>query len=84
MFLSKKKEIIGIDIGSSSIKVVQLKEHKGAFTLQNVGLLQLPPEAIVDNTLMDSSSIVESINKLIKSLNIQVKDAACSVSGIRS
>lgn len=81
MFLSKKKEIIGIDIGSSSIKVVQLREHKGVFTLQNVGLLQLPPEAIVDNTLMDSSSIVETINKLIKSLNIQVKDAASSVSG---
>ena len=81
MFLSKKKEIIGIDIGSSSVKLVQLKEQKGAFSLQNVGILQLPPEAIVDNTLMDSSSIVETINKLIKSLNIHVKDAACSVSG---
>ena len=67
MFLSKKKEIIGIDIGSSSIKLVQLKEQKGAYILQNVGILQLPPEAIVDNTLMDSSSIVETINKLTKS-----------------
>ncbi len=81
MFLSKKREIVGIDIGSSSIKLVQLKEQKGAFVLQNVGILQLPPEAIVDNTLMDSPSIVETINKLIKSLSIQVKDAACSVSG---
>ena len=81
MFLSMKKEIIGIDIGSSSVKLVQLKELKGAFTLQNVGILPLPLEAIVDNTLMDSSSIVEAIKKLIKSLNIRVKEAACSVSG---
>jgi type IV pilus assembly protein PilM len=81
MFLSVKKEIIGIDIGSSSVKLVQLKEQKGAYTLQNVGILPLPLEAIVDNTLMDSSSIVETIKKLIKSLNIRVKDAACSVSG---
>jgi len=81
MFLSMKKEIIGIDIGSSSVKLVQLKEQKGAFTLQNVGILPLPLEAIVDNTLMDSSSIVEAIKKLFKSLNIRVKDAACSVSG---
>jgi len=81
MFLSMKKEIIGIDIGSSSVKLVQLKEQKGAFTLQNVGILPLPLEAIVDNTLMDSSSIVETIKKLLKSLNIRVKDAACSVSG---
>jgi type IV pilus assembly protein PilM len=81
MFLSMKKEIIGIDIGSSSVKLVQLKEQKGTFTLQNVGILPLPLEAIVDNTLMDSSSIVETIKKLLKSLNIRVKDAACSVSG---
>jgi type IV pilus assembly protein PilM len=81
MFLSMKKEIIGIDIGSSSVKLVQLKEQKGAFTLQNVGILPLPLEAIVDNTLMDTSSIVETIKKLLKSLNIRVKDAACSVSG---
>jgi type IV pilus assembly protein PilM len=81
MFLAKKKEIIGIDIGSSSVKLVQLKEQKGVYTLQNVGILPLPLEAIVDNTLMDSSSIVETIKKLIKSLNIRVRDAACSVSG---
>jgi len=81
MFISKKKEIVGIDIGSSSIKLVQLREQKEAYSLMNVGLLQLPPEAIVDNTLMDSSSIVETINRLIKDLNIRVKDAACSVSG---
>ena len=81
MFLSKKKDIIGIDIGSSSVKLVQVKEHKGAFDLLNVGILPLPPEAIVDNTLMDSSSIVETIKKLLKSLNIRAKDAACSVSG---
>jgi len=81
MFLSMKKDIIGIDIGSSSVKLVQVKEQKGTFVLQNVGILPLPLEAIVDNTLMDSSSIVEAIKKLLKSLNIRAKDAACSVSG---
>lgn len=81
MFFSKKKEIVGIDIGSSSVKLVQLKEQKGAYTLQNVGVLPLPPEAIVDNTLMDSSSIVETIKNVIKSLDIKAIEAACSVSG---
>lgn len=81
MFFSKKKEIVGIDIGSSSVKLVQLKEQKGAYTLQNVGVLPLPPEAIVDNTLMDSSSIVETIKNVIKSLDIKAIEVACSVSG---
>ncbi len=80
-FLSRKKEIIGIDIGSSSVKLVQLKEHKGSFQLLNVGIVPIPAEAIVDNTLMDSSSIVQAIRNLVASLNIKAKDVSCSISG---
>src|ERR1039457_344192 len=82
MFLfSKKKEVIGIDIGSSSIKLVQLKDLKGSYQLLNAGIVPLPPEAIVDNTIMDSSSIVEAIKNLVSSLGIKTKDVACSISG---
>jgi len=82
MFLfSKKKEVIGIDIGSSSVKLVQIKDLKGAFQLLNVGIIPLPPEAIVDNTLMDNSSIVNAVKSLVSSLGVKVKDVACSISG---
>ena len=82
MLFSKKKEIIGIDIGSSSIKLVQLKGNKGAYVLQNAGIVPLPPEAIVDNTMMDSSSIVEAVKNLLASLKIgKGCEAVCSVSG---
>ena len=80
-FLNKKKEVIGIDIGSSSVKLVQLKEQKGIYHLLNLGIVPLPPEAIVDNTLMDSSVIVNAIKNLIGSLGVKVKDVACSISG---
>ncbi len=81
ILFSKKKEVIGIDIGSTSIKLVQLKDLKGAYQLVNVGISSLPPEAIVDNTLMDSASIVATIKNLVSSLGIKVKDIACSISG---
>jgi type IV pilus assembly protein PilM len=81
ILFSKKKEVIGIDIGSSSIKLVQLKDLKGAYQLLNVGIAPLPPEAIVDNTLMDSSAIVSTIKNLVASLGVKVKDIACSISG---
>ena len=75
MFLfKKKKEVVGIDIGSSSVKVVQLKDNKGSFQLLNAGIFPLPPEAIVDNTLMDSSSIATIIKNLVASLGIKTKD----------
>lgn len=82
MFLfKKKKEVVGIDIGSSSVKIVQLKDNKGSFQLLNVGIYPLPPEAIVDNTLMDSTSIAAAIKNLVTSLGIKVKDVVCSISG---
>lgn len=80
-FSGKKKEIIGVDLGSSSIKLVHLKEQKGGYVLQNIGVAPLPPEAIVDNTIMDSASIVEVLKGLISSLGIKVVEAAVSVSG---
>jgi type IV pilus assembly protein PilM len=82
MFLfNKKKDVVGIDIGSSSIKLVQLKDLKGSYQLINVGIAPLPPEAIVDNTLMDSAAIVAAINCLTSNLGIKIKDIACSISG---
>ncbi|HEY3308492.1 MAG TPA: type IV pilus assembly protein PilM [Desulfuromonadaceae bacterium] len=81
LFFKKKKEVVGIDIGSSSVKLVQIKEQKGIYQLLNVGIIPLPSEAIVDNTLMDSSSIVGAIKSLVTSLGIKVKDVACSISG---
>lgn len=82
MFLfKKKKELIGIDVGSSSIKLVQLRETKGTYHLLNIGVMPLPPEAIVDNSIMDSSSISGVIKNLVASLGIKVKDVACSISG---
>jgi type IV pilus assembly protein PilM len=79
--MSKARETVGIDIGSSSVKLVQVREHKGGYLLQRVGILPLPAEAIVDNTLMDSSSIVETIKNLANSLEISAKEAASSISG---
>ena len=81
MLFSKKKDIVGVDIGSSAVKLVQLRQIKGGYQLAHVGILPLPAEAIVDNTLMDSSSIVETVKNLLGSLNVKAKEAVCSISG---
>jgi len=77
----KKKEIIGVDIGSSSIKLVQLRESKGVYHLVDIGVMPLPPEAIVDGAIMDASTVVEAIDGLVKSLKLNVQNVATSISG---
>jgi len=81
MFLKGKKELIGVDIGSSAVKLVQLKESKGVYRLQAFGVKPLPPEAIVDNAIMDSTSVVEAVSDLLSETKVKVKNVATSISG---
>ena len=81
MLFRSKKDIVGIDIGSSAVKLVQLKEVKGGYQLQNLGIIPLPPEAIVDNSLMDAGTVVEAMRNLVESLKVKAKNVATSISG---
>jgi len=79
MIWGRKKDVIGLDIGSSSIKLVELKEGKNGYKLQNLAVAQLPPEAIVDGALMDSVTIIDTIRDLVG--NSKTKNVVTSVSG---
>ena len=79
--MAKAKLAIGLDIGSSSVKLVQLKEKKGTFTLLSYGSAPLPPEAIVDGALMNSAAIVQAIQELVAQQKVKAKDVAIGVRG---
>jgi type IV pilus assembly protein PilM len=80
----KKKGLVGVDIGSSAVKAVELKAGgKGGseYQLVNIGLEPLPPEAIVDGAIMDSGSVIDAIQRLFSAQKIKTSDVATSVSG---
>lgn len=79
--LKSQKDIVAIDIGSSTVKLVQLRESKGEYHLVNVGLEPLPPEAVVDGAFMDSSSVVEVVRSLVQKTKTKTKNVATAVSG---
>lgn len=79
--MARAKLSLGLDIGSSMIKLALLKETKKGFALQHFALAPLPPESIVDGALMNPSAIVDTIKGLIQSNKIKVKDAAVAISG---
>ena len=81
MLFKSNKDLIGVDIGSSSVKLVQLRESKGGFNLVALGMVDLPPEVIVDNAIMDSGALADAIRGLVESLKIKTKNVATSVSG---
>ncbi|MGA8892248.1 MAG: type IV pilus assembly protein PilM [Anaeromyxobacteraceae bacterium] len=79
--MAKNKLALGLDIGSSSVKLVHLKEGKRGYTLLAWGEAPLPPEAVVDNQLMNSSAIVEAIRELVAQQKVKSKEVAIGVRG---
>jgi type IV pilus assembly protein PilM len=79
--MAKSKLAVGLDIGSSSIKLVQLKEKKGGWALLAFGSAPLPPEAIVDGALMNSSAIVQAIQELVSQHKVKGKEVAIGIRG---
>jgi len=78
----KSKNLVGLDIGSSAVKLVELKDAKGGgYRLVKTGIEPLSPEAIVDGAIMDASLVVDTVNRVISSLNVRNNDFATSLSG---
>lgn len=76
------KGIIGLDIGSHSIKVMELKEGKGGqWKLSKFGLHKLPAEAIVDGAIMNSAAVVEGIRDLVARHKIKAREVTTGISG---
>ncbi|MDE3179798.1 MAG: pilus assembly protein PilM, partial [Acidobacteriota bacterium] len=84
MFGSKKRKaggIVGLDIGSSSLKAVELKQSGGRYELASVAMERLNQDTIVDGAIMDSLSVSSAIEKLFSENRIVTSNVATSVSG---
>jgi len=81
-FKSKEISAIGIDIGSSFIKVVQLKKKGGKAILETYGELALGPYAdlaVGQMTNLSAEKLAEAIADILKESNITTKNAALSI-----
>ena len=77
------KSVVGLDIGSSSVKAVELSRRGRSkeFELTHLGVALLPAEAIVQGAFLNSSAIVEGIREAIEKAKIRTKNVAAAVSG---
>jgi type IV pilus assembly protein PilM len=81
MFGKKSKALIGLDIGSSSVKAVELKKTKDGYELVSFGVEPLAQDTVVDGAIMDAPAVAERISSIFDTQKIKLKDVATSVSG---
>ncbi|PYT46669.1 MAG: pilus assembly protein PilM [Acidobacteria bacterium] len=77
----KSRQLVGLDIGSSSIKAVELKSAKSGYELVSFGMETLAPDTVVDGAIMDAPQVANAISKIFDAQRIKTKNVATSVSG---
>lgn len=80
MFLSKK-ELVGLDIGSNTVKLLELKSAKNGYRLKNIGEAILPKDAIVNKVIDNYDAVSETIAALFSDLRVKTRNVAISISG---
>jgi len=75
------KTIVGLDIGSSAIKAIELKKTRAGIELARLGIEPLATDVVVDSMIMDSPSVATAVAKLFTDNGIKSKAVATSVSG---
>jgi type IV pilus assembly protein PilM len=81
-FLNRSHPLVGLDIGSSTIKAAELQSLRdGGYELVNLGIEELPPDCIVNGAIMSKPRVSDVINHLFIEQGIKNIRVATSVSG---
>jgi type IV pilus assembly protein PilM len=79
--MAEGNNLVGVDIGSSSIKVCQVKETRKGRSLHKLAFAPLPPQTIVDGHIMNAGVVTETLSRMFADNQIKQRNVAISVSG---
>jgi type IV pilus assembly protein PilM len=77
----RSKSLVGLDIGSSAIKAVELKQAGQGYKVSAIGVEAIPPDSIVDGAIIDSAAVADAIRRLFSTRPFKAKDVAAALSG---
>jgi len=81
MPIAKKNQLVGLDIGSHTIKLVEIEDTKKGRVLRNFGIIGLPQNAIVEGSIKEMEIVSSAIKNLFKHLKVKNRNVAASISG---
>jgi type IV pilus assembly protein PilM len=80
-FSGGERTAVGLSIGCSSIKLVELKKTGEGWKLLHFGMVQLPEDAVVNREIVNAIAVVESLKTLVEQIHLQTKSVCTSISG---
>ena len=81
MLFRRAKSLVGLDIGSSSVKAIELKPAGKGFRVSAIGVEHVPPDSIVDGAIIDGGAVADAVRRLFANKRFKAKDVVASLSG---
>nr|WP_225444391.1 pilus assembly protein PilM [Pseudomarimonas arenosa] len=81
MFASGKAPLIGVDISSTAVKLLQLSQSGGRYRVEHYAVEPLPPNAVVEKNIVEVEAVGEAIKRAMARCGSKVKTAAAAVAG---
>lgn len=79
--LKQSSNLIGIDIGTGAIKLVEINWEKGKPVLKNFAITHLPDKVIEDGRIIDSEQLTDLLHKLLANTHTSSKNAVVAMGG---
>lgn len=81
-FLNKgPNTMLGLDISSTSVKLLELSRSGGKYRVESYGVEPLPENSVVEKNIADVEGVGEAIQRLVERAKTKVKHAAVAVAG---
>jgi type IV pilus assembly protein PilM len=77
----KPKPVVGLDIGSSTVKAVELRPSGRSYKVVAFGSEPVPSDTIVDGAIIDAGAVADAIRRLLDGRKIKTRDVVASLSG---
>lgn len=81
LFSPKGRHLVGLDVSTTSVKLVELQKQQGRLHLKSYGIEPLEPGWVVDKNIVNSEEVGEAIARLLRKSGASSKEAATAVSG---
>lgn len=81
MLFRRPKSLVGLDIGSSSVKAIELKPSGKGYRVSAIGVEPVPADSIVDGAIIDGGAVADAVRRLFANKRFKAKDVVASLSG---
>ena len=78
---SKPPILLGLDISSTTVKLLELSRNDGKYKVESMAIEPLPDDAVSEKNIQDPEAVGEAIQKAVKKSGTKIKNAAVAVAG---